>query len=39
MLDGLYSENLQVTSTSANGWVSDEAWWGISYAPPARVPP
>ncbi|MFH9086728.1 hypothetical protein [Streptomyces sp. NPDC017673] len=30
-LDGIYGENIQVTSTSANGWVSDGAWWGISY--------
>ncbi|MEV0223106.1 hypothetical protein [Streptomyces sp. NPDC050704] len=30
-LDGIHGENLQVTSKSANGWVSDAAWWGISY--------
>ncbi|MFF8679335.1 hypothetical protein ACF07F_15625 [Streptomyces sp. NPDC015237] len=30
-LEGLFGENLRVTSKSANGWVSDEAWWGISY--------
>jgi hypothetical protein len=30
-LDGIYGENLQVTSKSANGWVSDAAWWSINY--------
>ncbi|MGW6296814.1 hypothetical protein [Streptomyces sp. NPDC055058] len=30
-LDGLYGENLQVSSKSANGWISDKTWWGISY--------
>ncbi|SHH95898.1 hypothetical protein SAMN05444521_2861 [Streptomyces sp. 3214.6] len=30
-MDGAYGGNLQVTSKSANGWVSDAAWWGISY--------
>lgn len=30
-LDGLCGENLQVTSQSANGWVSEGAWWGVSY--------
>ncbi|MGW2464559.1 hypothetical protein ACWC2M_37110 [Streptomyces sp. NPDC001761] len=30
-LDGIYGENVQVTSTSANGWVSDAAWWGTTY--------
>ncbi|MEU1401764.1 hypothetical protein ABZ471_05240 [Streptomyces sp. NPDC005728] len=30
-LDGLYGESLQVTSKSANGWVSDAASWSISY--------
>ncbi|MFD3733105.1 hypothetical protein [Streptomyces sp. NPDC058632] len=30
-LDGIYGELLQVTSRSANGWVSDAASWNISY--------
>ncbi|MFF3940926.1 hypothetical protein [Streptomyces phaeofaciens] len=30
-MDGIYGVNLQVTSKSANGWISDAAWWGISY--------
>ncbi|MER7394886.1 hypothetical protein ABT381_05140 [Streptomyces sp. NPDC000151] len=30
-LDGLYGGFLQVTSRSANGWVSDAASWSISY--------
>ncbi|MBG7701553.1 hypothetical protein HCJ76_26560 [Streptomyces sp. MC1] len=30
-LDGIYGENLTVTSKSANGWVSDGAWWGTGY--------
>ncbi|MEU1932584.1 hypothetical protein ABZ516_35320 [Streptomyces sp. NPDC019826] len=30
-LDDLYSEHLQVSSRSSNGWVSDAAWWGISF--------
>ena len=30
-LDGVYGESLQVTSTSANGWVSDAAFWSGSY--------
>jgi hypothetical protein len=30
-LDGIYGGSLQVTSNSANGWVSDKAWWAISY--------
>ncbi|GKQ38971.1 hypothetical protein [Streptomyces sp. A012304] len=30
-MDGVYNQNVQVTSKSANGWVSDAAWWGISY--------
>ncbi|GES29289.1 hypothetical protein AB0G60_29530 [Streptomyces angustmyceticus] len=30
-LDGIYGGNLQVTSKSANGWVSDQAWWSIDY--------
>ncbi|MFE7931548.1 hypothetical protein ACFU6S_23035 [Streptomyces sp. NPDC057456] len=31
VLDGVYGENLQVTSKSANGWVSSAAWWSSSY--------
>jgi hypothetical protein len=30
-MDGAYGERLQVTSKSANGWVSDGASWGIGY--------
>ncbi|WP_043666169.1 hypothetical protein [Streptomyces xylophagus] len=30
-LDGIYGESLRVSSTSADGWVSDTAFWGISY--------
>ncbi|MFE4547955.1 hypothetical protein [Streptomyces sp. NPDC056785] len=30
-LDGVSGENLEVTSESANGWVSDATWWGIGY--------
>ncbi|ANS66694.1 large secreted protein [Streptomyces lincolnensis] len=30
-LDGEYGESLQVSSKSANGWVSDRTWWGVSY--------
>ncbi|MFC9237526.1 hypothetical protein ACFTZK_13870 [Streptomyces decoyicus] len=30
-LDGIYGGNLQVNSKSANGWVSDAAWWSIGY--------
>ncbi|MGW2516156.1 hypothetical protein ACWC09_03820 [Streptomyces sp. NPDC001617] len=30
-LDGIYGERLRVTSTSANGWVSDAGSWGIGY--------
>ncbi|MFJ4843271.1 hypothetical protein [Streptomyces sp. NPDC088746] len=30
-LDGLYNEQLQVSSRSGNGWLSDAAWWGISF--------
>ncbi|MFJ5309398.1 hypothetical protein [Streptomyces sp. NPDC088350] len=30
-LDGIYGESLRVSSTSANGWVTDAAFWGISY--------
>ncbi|WP_308114596.1 hypothetical protein [Streptomyces sp. ISL-12] len=30
-LDGIYHQSVQVTSKSANGWVSDEAQWYISY--------
>ncbi|MFF7159276.1 hypothetical protein [Streptomyces sp. NPDC008139] len=30
-LDGIYGENLTVKSTSANGWVSSYAWYGISF--------
>lgn len=30
-LDGIYGENVQVTSRSANGWVSAAASWGTTY--------
>jgi hypothetical protein len=30
-LDGIYGESLRVSSRSANGWVSDAAFWGVSY--------
>lgn len=30
-LDGLYGERLWVSSKSADGWVSDEATWSVSY--------
>ncbi|UUU23733.1 hypothetical protein [Streptomyces sp. DSM 40750] len=30
-LDGIHGESLRVTSTSANGWVSDAASWSTSY--------
>ncbi|MEU1520205.1 hypothetical protein ABZ490_50270 [Streptomyces sp. NPDC005811] len=30
-VDGADGGNLQVTSRSANGWVSDAAWWSIGY--------
>ncbi|RRQ87411.1 hypothetical protein [Streptomyces griseofuscus] len=30
-LDGVYGEFVQVTSRSANGWVSDAASWSSSY--------
>ena len=30
-LDGINGASLQVTSKSANGWVTDAAWWSISY--------
>ncbi|WP_425245341.1 hypothetical protein [Streptomyces sp. NEAU-NA10] len=30
-LDGIYGENLQVTSKSANGWVSNAGWWSSDY--------
>ncbi|MFF0159889.1 hypothetical protein ACFYRY_20500 [Streptomyces sp. NPDC005263] len=30
-LDGADGESLQVTSRSANGWVSDAAWWRVRY--------
>lgn len=30
-LDGIYGEDIQVTSTSANGWVSDKARWSVNY--------
>jgi hypothetical protein len=30
-LDGVHGQSLQVTSRSANGWVSDAEWWSISY--------
>ncbi|MEV7501771.1 hypothetical protein [Streptomyces sp. NPDC093018] len=30
-LDGVYGEFVQVTSKSANGWVSDAASWSSSY--------
>lgn len=31
MLDGLTGERLDVTSKSANGWLSDPAFWDIDY--------
>ncbi|MFJ8489010.1 hypothetical protein ACIRBZ_11680 [Streptomyces sp. NPDC094038] len=30
-LDGIAGEHVQVTSRSANGWVSDPASWGVDY--------
>lgn len=30
-MDGIYGEHLQVSSKSANGWVSDAASWDIDY--------
>ncbi|MER6082886.1 hypothetical protein [Streptomyces sp. NPDC001833] len=30
-IDGINGEQLYVTSKSANGWVSDPAFWGIDY--------
>ncbi|MFD4557433.1 hypothetical protein ACFWP5_24460 [Streptomyces sp. NPDC058469] len=30
-LDGIDGESLRVSSRSANGWVSDAAFWGITY--------
>ncbi|MFF4907680.1 hypothetical protein [Streptomyces sp. NPDC001260] len=30
-LDGLYGESLWVSSKSADGWVSDQATWSVSY--------
>ncbi|MER5507273.1 hypothetical protein ABT052_18310 [Streptomyces sp. NPDC002766] len=30
-LDGLYGERLWVSSRSADGWVSDEGTWSVSY--------
>lgn len=30
-LDGPYGERLQVSAKSANGWVTDEAWWSTDY--------
>lgn len=30
-LDGVYDEYVLVSSTSANGWVSDQAWWSASF--------
>jgi hypothetical protein len=30
-LDGPYGDTLLVTSTSADGWVSDSAWWSNGY--------
>lgn len=30
-LDGTYGDTLLVTSTSADGWVSDRAWWNNGF--------
>ncbi|NEY31417.1 hypothetical protein GTU99_04230 [Streptomyces sp. PRKS01-65] len=30
-MDGIYGQYLRVSSESANGWISDEAWWQVSY--------
>lgn len=30
-LDGIFGESLQVSSTSANGWVSDRQWWSVPF--------
>ncbi|WP_316770821.1 hypothetical protein [Streptomyces sasae] len=30
-IDGVIGEHLDVTSRSANGWVSDPALWNIDY--------
>jgi hypothetical protein len=31
VLDGIYGETVKVTSTSANGWVSDDTTWRAGY--------